>query len=251
MRILLRLESLKDCVYDKNYFHKAQGFVYSLFKDSPYSVLHDKSGYKFFCFSNIFPIGGLKCGDKRNLIISSPDRIFIKFLSEKIKEISAAGAQINIGEMLFRIEGFSVLKTKLGRSCRLISATPIIIRIPEENYEKYGIPPEFRKKRYVYWRNSYSFPAFVKQLNENLFKKYNEYYKQDLEEFEIFEQYQFKKPTCSHVIIDGREVQMIGSIWEFAFSYLNKETKKILEFGIDCGFGERNSLGFGFMNVML
>ena len=62
--------------------------------------------------------------------------------------------------------------------------------------------------------------------------------------------FKFKKQVVNHVIINGKEQIIVGSIWEFWFSYLNKEQKKILKFGIDCGFGERNSLGFGFMNVV-
>lgn len=42
---------------------------------------------------------------------------------------------------------------------------------------------------------------------------------------------------------------VLSSIWEFAFSYLRREQRGVLEFGLDCGFGELNSLGFGFMNV--
>ncbi len=250
MRIITKLEAAKDCEYDLKYFHKLQGFIYSLLKTTEYSILHDKPGYKFFCFSNIFPIGDMKVGDKRNLIISSPDRLFIKFLKEKLEKLADENRLINIGEMLFKIENASVVKTKLKRSCRIISATPIVIRIPEKNYEKYGIPEKFRKKRYVYWRKEYAFDAFIKQLNENLFKKYNEFYKTKVEEFPLFEQFKFEKEVCNHIIIKGREVKMIGSIWEFIFSFLNKEQKKILEFGVDCGFGERNSLGFGFMNVV-
>ncbi|MEM4625772.1 MAG: CRISPR-associated endoribonuclease Cas6 [Candidatus Aenigmatarchaeota archaeon] len=251
MRILLRLEALKNCIYDMKYFHKLQGFIYRLLKETEYRVLHDKKGYKFFCFSNIFPIGDMKVGDKRNLIISSPDVLFIKFLAEKIEELKNMKKPINIGEMLFEIEDFLILKTKLEKSTRIVSATPIVIRIPERNYDKYGIPKKFRKKRFVYWRPTYPFEAFVKQLEENLFKKYNEFYKTKIEEFQIFEQFKCikEKPIVCNVIIDGKEQQIIGTLWEFIFSYLNKEQKKILEFGIDCGFGERNSLGFGFMNI--
>ncbi|MEM5797504.1 MAG: CRISPR-associated endoribonuclease Cas6 [Candidatus Aenigmatarchaeota archaeon] len=246
MRILLRLEAIKDCEYDLKYFHKLQGFIYNLLKETKYDILHDKKGYKFFCFSNIFPIGDTKAGDMRNLLISSPDNLFIKFLEDKLKKL-ANDKFVNIGEMSFKIKEVSLLRIRLGRDCRIISATPIIIRIPEKNYEKYGIRE--KKKRYVYWRPEYAFEAFVKQLEENLFKKYNEFYKTDVGEFHIFEQFKYKKPVVSHIIINGKEYKMIGSIWEFIFSYLSKEQRKILEFGIDCGFGEKNSLGFGFMNI--
>ena len=250
MRLLIRLKSLKDSSYDLKYFHKLQGFIYSLVRDTEYGVLHDKSGYKFFCFSNIFPIGDMRSGDKRNLLISSPDGLFIKFLKDKLSEFVDTNKPLSIGEMQFELESISAVRTRLRKNCRLISATPVIIRIPEKNYERYEIKKKYRKKRYVYWRKEHTFNAFIKQLQENLFKKYNEFYKTNVEEFPLFEQFIFKKPVVSHVIIDGREYKMIGSIWEFIFSYLSKEQRKILELGVETGFGERNSLGFGFMNVM-
>jgi hypothetical protein len=66
--------------------------------------------------------------------------------------------------MQFELNNVKRFNVKLKKNFKLITATPIIIRIPEKNYEKYKIPTEFRKKRYVYWRSMYSFEAFVKQL---------------------------------------------------------------------------------------
>ncbi|PKP59881.1 MAG: hypothetical protein CVT89_00760 [Candidatus Altiarchaeales archaeon HGW-Altiarchaeales-2] len=45
------------------------------------------------------------------------------------------------------------------------------------------------------------------------------------------------------------EHKVFGSVWEFNFNHLNDSQRRILEFGLDTGFGEMNSLGFGFMNV--
>jgi len=47
MRLLVELRALSDCVYDLMYYHKLQGFLYSLLEDSPYRDLHDGRGYKF------------------------------------------------------------------------------------------------------------------------------------------------------------------------------------------------------------
>jgi CRISPR-associated endoribonuclease Cas6 len=251
MRILLKLKAAKSFGYDLKYFHKLQGFIYSLLKETEYSILHDKRGYKFFCFSNIFPFNEIvKEREIKNLLISSPDKLFVRFLENKLTEFIDRKIPVNIGEMQFELEGISLIKTKLRKNCKLLAATPIIIKIPEKNYERYGIPKEFRKKRYVYWRPQYSFEAFVKQLEENLIKKYNEFYKVKFEIDRIFEMFKFVKSTVNHTIINGKEQMLVGSIWEFGFSYLSPEQKKILEFGIDCGFGERNSLGFGFVNVV-
>ncbi len=81
MRLLVTLKASKSFTYDLSYFHKLQGAIYSLLRDTEYSVLHDKRGYKFFCFSNIFPVPRdytVAAGEEKMLLISSPDRLFIR-----------------------------------------------------------------------------------------------------------------------------------------------------------------------------
>jgi len=245
MRLLLRLKAIKNASYDMMYYHKAQGWIYDLLRDTPYSILHDKGGYKFFCFSNIYPIGDFKEKDVRNFLISSPDSVLIKTLKEKLEP----GRTVNIGELSFMIEESRVLKVKLRNNLWLVTATPIIVRIPKRSYPTYGIESE---KPYVFWQPKYPFEAFIKQLEENIFKKYNEFYKSKVEEFPIFEQFIFKKSTVNHVVVNGREQRFFGSIWEFNFNGLKYTLGrwKLLEFAVDCGFGERNTFGFGFVNVI-
>jgi len=258
MRLLLKLKSKKDSIYDTRYYHKASGFIYSLLKGTPLEILHDLKTYKFFCFSNIFPLPKnergeivyeIKKGEKFNWLISSPYKPFIEILKEKLEEKN----EVNIGEMSFYVEDIKKFEIKLPkRNVRLISATPIIIRIPERNYDKYNIPKEFRKKRYVYWRSCFPFEVFVKQLEENLIKKYEKFYQEKVDgcTFPLFEYFKFKKSVVCHFVLKDIEVKVVGSVWEFIFLELEKKRRELLKFGLECGFGEKNSFGFGFINVL-
>ncbi|MEM4330579.1 MAG: CRISPR-associated endoribonuclease Cas6 [Candidatus Pacearchaeota archaeon] len=254
MRIILEFLSLKDCSYELKYHKKIQGFVYNLLKETPYEAIHDKKGYKFFCFSNIIPPKEMKENDKRVLIISSPDVQMIHYLKEKIFALKEKNKEINIGEMFFRIQKVKVLKTRIRKRCSLITGTPIIIRIPKKKYKEYGIKSVYP---YVYWRSKWPFRAFVKQIEDNIIRKYANFYKLKKEDIEnmkkkvlpLFQQFILKKEICNHVLIEGKEVKFFGSLWEFIFDNLNKEQRKILEFGLDAGFGEKNSMGFGFINL--
>ena len=248
MRLLLKLRTLKDQAYDLKYHHKLQGFIYSLLDGTPYVRLHDKRGYKFFCFSNIFPPEDMKKGDARQLLISSPDVGLISILTNRLGRLQEEEQQVNVGDTSFGIEAVKALEPKIDKSCKLITGTPIVLRIPKEKFESYEIAPT-KDYDYVYWRKQWPFEPFIK-LEENLFKKYREFYGNSLEEFQIFEQFIFKKQVCNHVLLGGKEVKMFGSIWEFSFSYLDGKKREVLQFGLDVGFGEENSLGFGFMNVV-
>ena len=249
MRLLIYLRAAKEQSYELMYHHKLQGFIYGLLRDSGFGTLHDKEGYKFFCFSNIFPIGDMGEGKILKLLVASPNDKLIESLETPLRGLSASKRRINIGEMSFEVVGLKKLEIKLkSRDLKVLTATPVIIRIPERNYERYGIPEEERKARYVYWRPKYSFEAFLKQLSENLIKKFNDFYGTKLSEYELFEQFVFRRVTATKVAIDGREYVLVGSMWEFQWDYMDETQRRVIEFGLDSGFGERNSLGFGFVN---
>ncbi|MEA2075283.1 MAG: hypothetical protein U9O85_06070 [Euryarchaeota archaeon] len=118
------------------YHHKLQGFVYELLRDAKFGMLHDKEGYKFFCFSNLFPIKDMEEGEISKLLIASPNEKLIASLEAPLRDFSAGNRRINVGEMSFEVVKFKKLGIKLkSRDLRVITATPIIIRIPERNYE--------------------------------------------------------------------------------------------------------------------
>ncbi|MBI5332531.1 MAG: CRISPR-associated endoribonuclease Cas6 [Candidatus Aenigmarchaeota archaeon] len=246
MRILIKLTVQKKCSYDASYFNKLQGFVYNLLKNTEYQKLHDLKGYKFFCFSNIFPCSQknpLEEGALKHLMISSPDRMFIEILHNELKK--KIGETVNIGEMQFSLKELQIIKTQLHNSCVVSTATPIIIRIPKNRYEEYSIESQ---RNYEFWRPEHDFNAFIKQLSENIVKKYNTFYEKDAC-VNIFQQFDFRGTYPINVLIENEKQIFIGSYWKFIFTNLNREQSKILRFGIDCGFGELNTLGFGFVNI--
>ena len=247
MRLLIKLKSLKSAAYDLKYYHKLRGFLYGLQKSSKYFNKHGNMGYKFYSFSNILPPKDIKAGDIRTLIVSSPDSDFIKWLYGQFSLMSHSPHPIEIGEMQFEIESVNFLKTFVNDNATLITGTPIVMRIPKERYGEYGI---VSRRPYEYWRPEYDFNAFVKQLSDNLIKKYNQYYRRKIESRNLFEMFKFKKSVCAHRIENGIEVKTIGTLWEFTFSHLSPEQKRILWLGLESGLGELNSSGFGFMNVV-
>ncbi|MBD3203182.1 CRISPR-associated endoribonuclease Cas6 [Candidatus Woesearchaeota archaeon] len=244
MRLLLKLRAEKDFSYDKKYFHKLRGFLYSLLDGTEYNP-HNNESYKHFCFSNVFPVKDFKKGDIRNLLISSPDKNFLRFLCGRLYEIKQFKEDICIGEYFFRLAAVNYVKTFIDSSVELITGTPIVIRIPKYNYKKYGIKS---KRPYEYWRKEYDFTAFIKQLTENLIKKYNDIYDENIKDINLFQEFIFKKEVCVHRIENGKEVKTVGSLWKFKFDHLDKLHRKILWVGLESGFGGLNSSGFGFMN---
>jgi CRISPR-associated endoribonuclease Cas6 len=248
MRLLLRLKCSNSSLYEMQYHYHLQGFIYHLLKGSIYEHIHDKEGYKFFCFSNIFPAKNLQKGDIRTLIISSPDLEFILHL-DKVLRHEWSTAEINVGCMKFRIDYIDKLVKKVPNDLpvTLITGTPIIVRIPSEKYIKYGIEPK-REYGYIYWRSGHPIDLFISQVQSNLLKKYSEYCtltnivedehltsSRQQTTFSFFQKLKFKKQISTRVIMKGFEQVIIGTVWEFVFN--PDFNPDLIQFALDAGLG--------------
>jgi len=251
LRLLVQLKACRKFPYDLTYHRNLQGLIYHLIRNSRYASLHDKKGYKYFSFSNIIPpTQEIDQGSSKTLIIASPDENFIKTLSNCLMQPHAR--EIKIGQMIFKVEAARTAIHDLPRrpfsGFTLSSGTPIVVRIPKSRLQDYGISTK-HSYPYVYWRKEHTPTAFIKQLKENLVKKYNEYYNTDLELLQIIDQFQFRKQVAIPLEIKGEETIIVGTLWDFHFTASDDSRRNILQFGLDAGFGEMNSLGFGFMNL--
>ncbi len=236
MRLLLKLKAVNDFAYDYKYYHKLQGWLYSLLKNTFYKDLHDKKGEKYFCFSNIFPpprtqMDVIKENQIKNLLISSPNNNLIHVLWKKIKKTNF----LNIGEMHFLLENITKITTQINDNIIIDTKTPILLRT----------------KNNQYWnpKKGDDFAPFLLSLEENLRKKYEKFYGIKLKEEPFFENFKFIDSVVNHLILNKKEAKVYGSLWNFGFTSLTRTQKELLRFSFDAGFGERNSYGFGFVDL--
>jgi len=57
-----------------------------------------------------------------------------------------------------------------------------------------------------------------------------------------------KKQVAVFIRKDQRDRRIIGTKWIFEKIHYPKELRKFYKFILDCGLGEKNSMGFGFVN---
>ena len=257
MRLLIRLCSLENSKYEMQYHYHIQGFIYSLLKDSKYSYLHDKQRYKFFGFSNIFPAYDLKRGDLRTLIISSPNDDFIEYISSVLDHLYKKPVTIAMGSMKFEIYDIEKFQPQLPMKSyfSLITGTRIIIRIRKEKYEEFGSKLDTPYDE-VYWRSDHPIALFIEQLTVGLSKRHNEFRGQAFCQKEILlnkpltflQKFILKKQVSTRIEMKGSSHIVIGTLWEFEFEKSTFD-QKLVQFALDCGLGERTSMGFGFMNI--
>ncbi len=259
MRLLLKLVPKKSHAYMNDYHYHLQAAIYSLIREGGLPDVHEKAGYKFFCFSNIFPYGDFEQGLERNLFVSSPDPRIIGAIRRAPLWTGRSEGGIFMGRPQFEIVGVSEpfdLDLR-GPEVMVSTSTPIVMRIPKSRFEEYGIKPKIDYD-YVFWRDGVLLEAFLTQLRDNMVKKWRDYHVERGLTWEPIEEgqllppimhYKFIRVVSKPLILKGAKQIVIGSLWDLGFVVSDSPQANILNFSVDCGFGERNSLGFGFLNL--
>ncbi|NOJ30479.1 MAG: CRISPR-associated endoribonuclease Cas6 [Nitrososphaeraceae archaeon] len=227
---LFRTENIKRSLLIKN--------------NEKYSFLHDKAGYKFFCFSNIFPFSEtIYENDIRKLVISSPDHIFIDTLSLSLNTLP--NYMVNIGKMKFKFMDFKKIDPIIPKNepFSLITGTPIIMRISLEKFSDHK--SDFKDFPYFYWKKNFPLDFFISQLENTLIKKYEEYCQyqnkvQPNEHVHLFERFRFKKQVSTQIRMKRLSYKVIGTLWIFEFE--DWGNRNLIKFALDAGLGERNCL---------
>lgn len=239
MRLLLSIKSLQDYQINFEYHHKVQGFIYSLLRNTKFDSLHDKQGFKFFCFSNIY-----KGKDSvHHLIISSPDRDFIIQVEYQLNKIIENLIPIELGSLFELIKIVKIPERNLNFPLHVITQSPIVIRIPIEKYQ--GRIINTAPYSSVQWRSDHPVELFIEALEANLKKKFVKFTGKSFKG-RIFEGFDFKKQVSTKIYVASSKIPIIGSLWKLDFS--SEVPVNLQLFALDCGLGERNSLGFGFVN---
>ena len=232
MRLMLKFEPKDFIKYSDIDKYTIQGFVYSLLKeDSVFSTLHDIFGFKFFNFSNIFPISDFKKNSLKKLIISSPNNDLIKFLYKQL-----------INKNSFKLKNYKMelLKVSILRNKKcnnFISSTPIVLFKDNKN------------NKYYSFKQNPDFNFFFERLKDNAIKKYNAFYDCDFSlDSELFTNFEFGREVSIRLEKNNNQFIIIGSLWKNLEFNLTSQNKDFYKFLFENGLGEKNSLGFGFLN---
>ena len=231
MRLLIELKSNQSFSYKELNNYVISSFIWECLRDTEYSSMHDKKEFKYFSFSNVFPVKNkIKQEEKVSFIISSPSGNFIKTLKKVFPEM------VWFNNLEFETLKLKVIKSKIGVEWE--TASPIVLY--KDN-----------KKNLYVKANRGDTLLFFKRLKDNALKKYNSYYNDELEIDNLFESYVFRKQVAIQLEKNKQKFIIIGSHWRLLLPLeikYQKVYKKLYRFIYEAGLGEKNSLGFGFVN---
>jgi CRISPR-associated endoribonuclease Cas6 len=251
MRLLVDLEARADTVYDNAYHHKLRGRIWRALEGTPYDDIHDENRPKGFVYSNPFPPGDMQAGDERTLLVAAADEQLLATVAEDLKN----DRELNVGEMPFHVDDLAALSPDVGEpgtSGTLDTGTGVLVRIPPWRFDEYGMDVDHDAA--AFWRPEHTMEPFRNQIEANLDQKHDLFCPDHLpgpsdREGELFDGYELIKTFAIPVTpTEGIEETWVLSKWRFDYTVRDDHHRRHLNLALDVGIGERNSLGFGFMN---
>jgi len=231
MRMKLSFNSEDDITRPNK--HAVQGFIYNMLKGTPYGERHDEPRFKFFTFSDFF-----RDGEGWTFLVSSPERGFIESLYSTVR-----------GKDTLHIGTHELIVTELKR-----------FNLRPKNAFQTGSPIALYRNaeanEYFKLHAHRDLHFFLERLKENAEKKYNAFYGDDFHiEGPLFDRVipklrrNGKLDVYVKVVKNGRPFPVIGSNWELLEkTKIRRDERRFYRFIMDAGLGEKNSLGFGFLN---
>lgn len=232
MRLMIKFEPKEHIEYSSIDKYVIQGFIYSILKnDSHFAQLHNTVGFKFFNFSNIFPVSDFEKNSLKKLIISSPNNDLIHCIYNNLKFKDSFKLKN------YPMEILKVMILKNNKCNNFISSTPIVLF--EDN----------KNNQYFSFKKDADFNFFFDRLKDNAVKKYNAFYGEDFTlDSDLFTTFEFGREVSVRIKKGENQFVIIGSLWKNLEFILTKENKDFYKFIFEYGLGEKNSLGFGFLN---
>ena len=237
-RLIMQIHSMEDNTQEEAFNkHYLQSLIYSRLNEEGNSNYHEGNRFRFFSFSDFFPSGSMKRGESKRVIISSPDNKMMGLLAKSFIE----DGEIYLGPNKFIISSVKTVRSNLS-SRVYISGSPVVIYKDNQN------------NRFFSLKDGDSISFFMERIKENAIKKYHQFTGKIPRYIEgpIFDSIRLKKEVSIKINHRSGDFFIIGSLWE-KLGIMDKRRidYDFYRFIIDCGIGEKNSLGFGFLNPVL
>ena len=234
LRLLISVETedpVAESTFDKYSFQSA---IYYILRDQGMGDYHNIKGFKFFTFSDFFPSGNMPKGGKKSVLFSSPNPEIVMNLKkglEKSKVIYLRESKLNVT----RLELFAVSL----RHGAFISGSPVVLY--EDN----------DRNIYFSFERGGNFEFFLDRIRDNAEKKYRQFTGNESFNLSepIFDSFRLRKEVAVRLSKSGTDFLLIGTVWKMLKKEkISRDKMDFYRFIVDAGIGEKNSLGFGFLN---
>ena len=239
MRLKISLASSSgNYLIPYNYNHILSAIIYRKIADLDLaSKLHFSKDFKFFTFSQIYvpqfkltKRGVISRDGKLEFYISSPNDELIKSLVEGHLE----NTEVNFKGDNLLVEQIELLKRPVFKeNMKMKTMSPIMARIKREVDGKLKV-----------WDLGPGDERFYESIQKNLINKYVKFYGD-------FDGDRWVKIRPDMKSAKRRRIDIKGNFHRaFMMNFEIEADQRLLEFVYDCGLGEKNSMGFGMVEVV-
>lgn len=234
---------LKQDISFEDSFDVISKFInYSLCQKEPYKQKHNKNLFNDYCFGGFLPIQKDKIYRKGNtyyFTFRTIDENFAKELKELLR--------ININNPFIQILQVDIKEIKQFFISEIYSATPVVVSLKKEN----------EKSHQLFWslEKSGNIIELQNQLQENLVKKYEEFFGEKLNPTQNFIQLleiKNHKPQSIYFTTTKNEIRKKVRLLGNKFRIIPNEdeiSQKLAFLSLGVGIGEKISYGAGFCVV--
>ncbi|MDY0364391.1 MAG: CRISPR-associated endoribonuclease Cas6 [Arcobacteraceae bacterium] len=219
----------KDISFEES-FEKISKYVSYTLNSSGYGDLHKSKGYKYYVIS------GFYSHDKIRDSIYEVGKTYylnIRVLDEKIADTLTLALRENINNPDFLIISATKRNIKQFFITELYSATPVVIS---------------KDNRFWTMQENGDLMTLAKQLQDNLDKKYRDFYGQKLDNSDDFIQLieiKNKVPQNIRIHKNGKKITFFGNKFKIVPNE-DEISQKLAFMALACGLGEKNSFCGGF-----
>ncbi len=250
MRIKILIDVSKVLTLPVNYNHQLTGVIYHFLaaSNAEYaSFLHNKGylagekRFKLFTFSQlmakrrIISGGSIHFSSPLMWCISSPVERFLTHFADTL----LSEGKLSIGQHQLQIRDVSVPRIpRFQREMRFRCLSPIVMSTVRQRGEKrsmhYCLPDD---------------PAFSELIRQNLMRKHAAIYghppDDDTLKFRFDSDYISRRQGPVTRLVDYKGIKVRGVMCPFRVS----GNPALIQTGYECGFGDKNSAGFGMVEI--
>jgi CRISPR-associated endoribonuclease Cas6 len=219
----------KDLSFEGS-FEKISKYVSFCLNSSGYEELHSKSGFKHYVISGFYSKEKLLDGTYK---AGATLQLSIRSLDEKMIDSLAISLRENINSPDFLIISATKRNIKQFFVTELYSATPVVIS---------------KDSRFWTMQENGDLMQLKKQLQDNLEKKYRDFYGEQLENSGDFMQLieiKNRVPQNIKIYKNGKKITFFGNKFRIVPNE-DEISQKLAFIALSCGLGEKNSFCGGF-----
>jgi CRISPR-associated endoribonuclease Cas6 len=230
----------QDIAFDESFDCISKFINYSICQKEEYVLKHNKNVFNNYCFGSFMPIQIDKLYKKGNTYNFTIRTIDEKFATELVNLL-----RVNINNPFLQIVQVERKDIKPFFISELYSATPVIMSLKKEDISSYQL----------FWtlEKSGDIIELQNQLQDNLLKKYEEFFGEKLNPTQNFIQLlevKNQKPQSIYFTTTKNEIQKKVRLLGNKFRIVPNEdeiSQKLAFLTLGVGLGEKVSYGGGFM----